>query len=251
VISLRSLLKLTWLELKIFAREPLGFIGGIVTPLVVFVVFTRMIGPGVIGGPPRPNWPGGGFLPVLTTILVALGAVGSLITIVSIYREGGILKRLRATPLRPTVILSTHVVVKLLMTAVSMMLMYLAGRRYVPAGAHVPYVSFAFAALFATWSILSIGFVVASLVPSARFAQPLATFVLYPMLVVSGLFFPVTMLPPVLQAVAKVVPLTYAVSLLSGIWRGDAWLAHRVDIAALLLTFVVCTAVSARVFRWE
>jgi ABC-2 type transport system permease protein len=239
VISLRSLLKLTWLELKIFAREPLGFIGGIVTPLVVFVVFTRMIGPGVIGGPPRPNWPG------------ALGAVGSLITIVSIYREGGILKRLRATPLRPTVILSTHVVVKLLMTAVSMMLMYLAGRRYVPAGAHVPYVSFAFAALFATWSILSIGFVVASLVPSARFAQPLATFVLYPMLVVSGLFFPVTMLPPVLQAVAKVVPLTYAVSLLSGIWRGDAWLAHRVDIAALLLTFVVCTAVSARVFRWE
>ena len=248
---LRSLLKLTWLEIKIFAREPLGLIGSILIPLIVFVVFARMIGPGVISGPPRPNWPGGGFLPVLTTVLIALSAVGSLITIVSIYREGGILKRLRATPLRPTVILSTHVLVKLLLTVTTLVLMYLAGRRYVPAGASVPYISFSIAALFATWSILSIGFVIASLVPTARFAQPLATLVLYPMLVVSGLFFPTSMLPPPLQLVSKAVPLTYAVSLLSGIWRGDSWAAHGLDVAALILTFLACTVVSSRVFRWE
>jgi ABC-2 type transport system permease protein len=71
------------------------------------------------------------------------------------------------------------------------------------------------------------------------------------MLVLSGLFFPLSMLPPVLQAVSKVLPLTYAVSLLSGIWRGDGWSAHALDIAALLLTFLACTALSARVFRWE
>jgi ABC-2 type transport system permease protein len=251
MLILRSLLKLTWLEIKIFAREPLGLIGSIFIPLIVFVVFARMIGPGVISAAARPSWPGGAFLPVLTTVLIALTAVGSLITIVSIYREGGILKRLRATPLRPTVILSTHVIVKLLLTALTMALMYVAGRRYVPPGVQVHYLSFATAALFATWSILSIGFVIASLVPTARFAQPLATLVLYPMLVVSGLFFPVSMLPPVLQAVSKVLPLTYAVSLLSGIWRGDAWSAHTLDIAALVLTFLACTALSAKVFRWE
>jgi ABC-2 type transport system permease protein len=250
-ITLRSLLKLTWLELKIFAREPLGLIGSVLIPLVVFVVFARLIGPGVVGGPPRRNWPGGGFLPVLTTILIALSAVGSLVTIVSIYREGGILKRLRATPLRPTVILSTHVIVKLLLTAVTMVLMYFAGRRYVPPGVDVPYVSFSIAALFASWSILSIGFIIASLVPTARFAQPVATLVLYPMLVLSGLFFPISTLSPWLQAVAKLLPLTYAVSLLSGIWRGDGWSAHGFDIVALVLTFLACTALSAKVFRWE
>jgi ABC-2 type transport system permease protein len=49
----------------------------------------------------------------------------------------------------------------------------------------------------------------------------------------------------------RVLPLTYAVSLLEGIWKGDAWLTHLGDVAALVLVFVVCTALSAKVFRWE
>ena len=54
-----------------------------------------------------------------------------------------------------------------------------------------------------------------------------------------------------LQAVARMLPLTYAVSLLRGIWHGDGWLAHVGDVGVLVLMFLVCTAVSARVFRWE
>jgi ABC-2 type transport system permease protein len=48
-----------------------------------------------------------------------------------------------------------------------------------------------------------------------------------------------------------VLPLTYAVPLLQGIWNGDAWLAHVGDVAALVVVFVVCAALSAKVFRWE
>jgi ABC-2 type transport system permease protein len=247
----RSLFKLTWLEIKIFAREPLGLFGSVVIPLVVFVGLSRLVPPSAVMGPPRRGWPGGGFLPVLTTVLIALSAVGSLITIVSIYREGGILKRLRATPLQPAVILTSHVIVKLLLTAVTMVLMFLAGRRYFPPGVPVPYLSFGVAALFATWAILSIGFVIASLVPTARFAQPVATFVLYPMLALSGLFFPIAALPPVLQLIARALPLTYAVSLLSGIWKGEPWSTHVVDLVALFATFAVCIAVSSKLFRWE
>jgi ABC-2 type transport system permease protein len=68
---------------------------------------------------------------------------------------------------------------------------------------------------------------------------------------ISGLFVPINMFPPVLQAVCRFNPFTYAVSLLQGIWVGDSWLAHTGDLAALALVFVVCTALSARVFRWE
>ena len=56
-------------------------------------------------------------LPVFAAVLIAISAVLSLVTIIAIYREGGILKRLRATPLRPQAILSAHVLVKLLLTA--------------------------------------------------------------------------------------------------------------------------------------
>jgi len=175
----------------------------------------------------------------------------SLITIVSIYREGGILKRLRATPLRPQTILTAHVIVKLGLTAATLALMVLAGKRYYPIGIHVPWFGFTIALLISTLSILSIGFLIASIVPTARFAQPIGAFIMYPMIAFSGLFAPVAAMPPVFRAVARVVPLTYAVSLLGGIWKGDAWSAHVGDVAALVVVFVICTALSAKVFRWE
>ena len=190
-------------------------------------------------------------LPVLASLLIAVSAVLSLVTIISIYREGGILKRLRATPLRPQTILTAHVIVKLLLTAATLALMVLAGKRYYPVGVHVPLFWFTIALLISTWSILSIGFLIASIVPTARFAQPIGAVILYPMIAFSGLFVPVESLPPVLRAVARVLPLTYAVSLLQGIWKGDAWSAHMGDVAALAVVFVVCTALSAKVFRWE
>ena len=41
---IRALLKLTWLEIKIFVREPLGLFGTIGIPVLVFVVMTRILG---------------------------------------------------------------------------------------------------------------------------------------------------------------------------------------------------------------
>jgi ABC-2 type transport system permease protein len=190
-------------------------------------------------------------LPVLASLLIAVSSVLSLVTIISIYREGGILKRLRATPLRPQTILTAHVMVKLTLTVATLALLVIAGKRYYPVGVQVPFFAFAMALLITTWSILSIGFVIASIVPTARFAQPIGAIVLYPMIALSGLFVPLESLPPALHAVARVLPLTYAVSLLEGIWSGDAWSAHVGDVAALVVVFLICTALSTKVFRWE
>jgi ABC-2 type transport system permease protein len=251
IIMLRGLWKLMWIEIKIFMREPLGALGTIGIPVLVFLVAGRVMGGRVEStSPAASNFVGVG-LPVLASVLIAIGAVLSLVTIISIYREGGILKRLRATPLRPQTILTAHVIVKLLLSAASLALMVLAGKRYYPAGIHAPLLGFTVALLISTCSILSIGFLIASIVPTARFAQPIGAVIMYPMIAVSGLFVPVESLPPVARAVARVMPLTYAVSLLEGIWRGEAWWAHARDVAALALAFIVCTALSAKVFRWE
>src|SRR5271163_3546393 len=239
---LRGLFKLTWIEIKIFLREPLGAIGTIVVPVIVFLVLGRVVG----GKLPQPALATNNFirvgLPVLASLLIAVSAVLSLVTIISIYREGGILKRLRATPLRPQTILSAHVIVKLLLTAATLALMVLAGKRYYPVGVHIPLFSFTIALLIATLSILSMGFLIASIVPTARFAQPIGAAIFYPLLSISGLFFPVAALPPALRVVAAMLPTTYAVSLLEGIWKGDAWSAHLGDVAALTVAFFLCTA---------
>ena len=132
-----------------------------------------------------------------------------------------------------------------------MALTVLTGKRYYPVGVHAPLLSFTIALLISTWSILSIGFLIASIVPTARFAQPIGAVILYPMIGISGLFLPVDSLPPVLHAVARALPLTYAVSLLQGIWNREPWSAHLGDVAALVVVFAVCTTLSAKVFRWE
>jgi ABC-2 type transport system permease protein len=98
---------------------------------------------------------------------------------------------------------------------------------------------------------LSIGFLIASIVPTARFAQPIGAAIFYPMLGLCGLFVPLAAMPPGMRDVARVIPLTYAVSLLQGIWRGEAWSAHWGDVGALVLVFAICTTLSAKVFRWE
>lgn len=246
---LRGLLKLTWIEIKIFLREPLGAIGTIVVPVLVFVLVGRAISTKA-QAPSMSNFARVG-LPVMVTILIVISTVLSLVTIISIYREGGILKRLRATPLRPQTILGAHVLVKLLLSAASLLLMVLAGRRYIPPGVHPPIISFAIALAISTWSLLSIGFFIASIVPTARFAQPIGAVVLYPMVGFSGLFVPVASFPPAFRVLAHLSPMNYAVNLLQGIWVGDPWSAHFVDVAALVVFFLLFTALSTKTFRWE
>lgn len=244
---MRGLWRLTWIEMKVFLREPLGAIGTILTPALIFILL------GKIG---RTLDPSGGVaassffrinVPVFVAILIACNTVLSLVAIIAIYREGGILKRLRATPLRPWTILTAHVVVMLLLTAMTLALLFLAGKRYYPPETHVSVISFSIALLISTWSILSIGFLIASVVPTARFAQPIGAVVLYPMVGLSGLFVPLDVLPSVLRH----LPLAYAVRLLQGIWVGEPWAAHMGDVGALTVVFIVCTALSAKVFRWE
>lgn len=246
---LKGFWKLTWVETKVFVREPLGLVGSILMPVVIFVVFARALGAG------HPALTEAGDAPfnvaILAAIVIAVGAVQSLVSIISIYREGGILKRLRATPLSPVTILGAHVVVKLAFTVVGLGLLVLAGRRLFPGVMQVNLFSFAAALLLGTLSILSLGFVLASIVPTARFAQPIGAAILYPMLALSGLFYPLERFPRWLQAIAYAFPTTHAVALLQGVWDGSGWMAHRGNAVALVILFAAFTGLSSKVFRWE
>lgn len=246
---LQGFWKLTWVETKIFIREPMGFVATLVMPVLVFILLGRALGARTAAAAPNPDIP---FNPaILAAVLIAISAVQSLVAIISIYREGGILKRLRSTPLSPVTILGAHVVVKLCFTVMSLSLLLLAGRRLFPGVMRVNVFSFTMAVLLGTFSILSLGFLIASVVPTARFAQPISAAVVYPMLALSGLFFPVERLSRPFQLVAYALPTTHAVALLQGVWEGSGWVAHWVNVAALLVLFVAYTSLSTRVFRWE
>lgn len=242
----RHLAKLTWVEIKIFIREPMGAIGTIVVPVILFVVLGRLLRDE--GGENRFVTEG---LPVFVVIFIAISAVLSLTTIIAIYREGGILKRLKATPLSPLVILSTHVVVKLILTSVTLGLLVLAGRRFYSGPPPPAPWSFLMGVILVTVSLLSLGFVLASVVRTARFAQPLGSILLYSLLSISGLFFPLEVLPDFWRIVALASPLTHGVELLRGLWTGAGWASHWIAVLALVANMAICTTLSSRIFRWE
>ena len=244
---LRGFWKLTWVEAKVFAREPMGLVGSLLIPVILFVVLGRSIGlkrPEVAAAPPFN-------VAILSALFIAIGAVLSLVAIIAIYREGGILKRLRATPLSPVTILGAHVFLKLVFTAIGLALLVLAGRRVFPGALEVNVFSFGAAVLLGTASILSLGFVIASLVPTSRFAQPIGAAIMYPMVALSGLFYPIENMSAPVRVLAAALPTTHAVALMQGVWDGSGWSAHLGDAAALVLIAAVCVAVATRVFRWE
>ena len=191
-------------------------------------------------------------LPIFASLLIAASAVLSLVAIIAIYREGGILKRLRATPLRPHTILTAHVLVKLLFTAITLAVMVLVGRRYYPVGAHVPLVSFTLALLISTVSIALARLPHRQHRPhrALRAADRHADRVsdARPLGAVRADRRAAAAAAGRRRACCRS---TYAVSLLRGIWRGDGWLAHAGDVAMLAVLFLVFIAISARVFRWE
>lgn len=239
--------KLSWVETKVFMREPMGVIATLGMPVLIFVILGESFGNDSMQ---QMSEPGALFnLPIFATLLIAVSTVISLVAVVSIYREGGILKRLRATPLSPITILAAHVFVKTVFSLLGLGLLVMVGRRLLPGGMRVDLVPFAAALVLGTMSILALGFVIASVVPTARFAQPLTAALFYPMIGISGLFFPLERLGRPLHLLALALPTTHTVSLLRGVWDGNGWLWSNA--IALIVILLVCTAVSARVFRWE
>ena len=246
----RGFWNLTWVEIKIFLREPLGVIGSVVIPIAIFLIFGRAIGGRTAGSERAAEYLGRDF-PIFIALFIAISAALSLVAVISIYREGGILKRLRATPLRPTTILGAHVVVKLLFTSITLGLMLLAGRRFYPVSLDLNLWSFLGALLVSTVAVISLGFIIASVVPTARFAQPLGSLILYPMIAVSGLFVPLDRMGTVWEVIGRILPLSHVVDLMRIAWAGGSWLEVLPSLGALTLTVAVCLAVSSKVFRWE
>jgi ABC-2 type transport system permease protein len=96
-----------------------------------------------------------------------------------------------------------------------------------------------------------LGFVLGSILPTARTAQAVAMALFYPMMFLSGAAMPKEILPMTIKRVAGFLPLTHVVDLLRGLWLGEPWSRHLTEVAVLAGLFVICVAVSLKTFRWE
>ena len=247
---MRGLIKYTWTEIKLFLREPMGAFFTLVFPLMMLFLFGS-----IYGNDPSPYFNGYGTIDVSVPAYIAMiigttGIMGLTITMAT-YREKGILRRLRVTPLQPQVILFAQVVVIFLMTAAGMLLLIGAGKAVYQMRFEGNTFSVALAFVLGSLSFFSLGFVLASIMPNARTAQVVGMVIFYPMLFLSGAGLPLELLPDQVRAFSKFLPLTHVVTLLRGLWTGDPWSQHLTEVWVLLGMLLAGVLISAKTFRWE
>jgi ABC-2 type transport system permease protein len=247
---MHSLLKMTWMEAKLFLREPVGAFFTLVFPLMFLVLFGS-----ISSGESAAAFGGQNMIdtaiPTLTAMIIGTTGLMSTTITMATYRENGILRRLRTTPVGPLVVLAAQVIVVFGMTCLGMLLLIAAGMLVY----HVRFEGNAFSVLagftLGSLSFFGIGFILAGTMPTARTAQVAGMVLLYPMMFLSGAFFPVALLPEAVQKVAAFMPLTYVVNLLSGLWNGQPWGDHLLDVGVLVVMLLLGIIVSLKTFRWE
>jgi len=247
---MKALLKLFWVEFKLYLRQPQAAFFALLFPLLLLIMFGS-----IYGNTPSPFFGGRGMVDVSTPAYIAIimGSTGflSISIIVSAYRERGILRRFRATPLRPAAIIGAQVGVNFVMTLAGTLIL-VAGARLIydmRFGGAVGAVLLGFT--LSTLSFFAVGFVVASVSRTARVAQMLGMLLYFPNIFLSGATVPKEIFPPAMRSISRVLPMTHVVNLMQGLWIGEPWSKHAVEVAVLAGLLVVGAIVSAKTFRWE
>lgn len=241
-------------EQKSYWRNPASAFFTFAFPLVFLVIFASLnsgVTVDFLGGLAYNQF----YIPAIIAFGVMSATYSQLAVTLSLRRDNGILKRARATPLPAWALIGgltlSSVLVSILLTALTASLGLLAYGVTFPG--HWPALLLALVVGAATFC--AVGIMVSTFVPNADAAPAVVNAVFFPVLFLSGTFFP---LPPtsVLSRIADVFPVrhfTQAVftafdpRLPHGPGAGFAWR----DVAVLGLWGVLASAVAVRRFRWE
>ena len=248
---MKSLLKMTWMEAKLFLREPVSAFFTLIFPLLMLFIFGSIYGNTPPPGSDNSQGAIGSLIPTFTAMIIGMAGLMPVTITMATYRENGILRRLGTTPVSPLVVMGAQVIVVFTMTALGMFLLIAAGKLVY----HVQVDGNAFSILggfvLSCLSFFGIGFILAGTMPTARTAQIVAMVLLYPMLILSGAGWPRELMPATVAKLSAFLPLTYVVNLLRGLWIGEAWGQHTTDVIILLVMLVAGVFISVKLFRWE
>jgi ABC-2 type transport system permease protein len=247
---MRSYRALTWVSFKLYLREPIATFFTMAFPPMLVLLFGA-----IYGNEPQSVFGGLGTMDISMPAYSALilGTIGFLSVPITTagYREQGVLRRFRVTPMKPIAYLFADVTTNLIVTMLGMGLLVMVGWTLYRIQFEGNVLSVLLAVILSGLAMFSVGYLIASVAPSARLAQVIGMVIFYPMMFLSGAGMPIEVLPESLRRVSAYLPLTYVVRLLRGLWFGQTWGEHLSEVAVLAGVLAVASLVAARLFRWE
>ena len=191
------------------------------------------------------------FVPSMLGLSVMQVGIFAAIPLVA-DREKLILKRLAATPLRRWQLVGSNVLMRLLIALAQAVIIVAVGSFFFGVEITGSILLTAFFVVLGSVTFLALGYVIASFATTEDSANGMTSVVQFPMMFLSGTFFPIQAMPDALQAVARIIPLTYLADALRQVMVGGVPFATLGVCAAVLLGWlVVCFAIASRKFRWQ
>jgi ABC-2 type transport system permease protein len=191
------------------------------------------------------------FVPSMLGLSVMQVGIFAAIPLVA-DREKLILKRLAATPLRRWQLVGSNVLMRLLIAMTQAVIIIAVGT--LAFGVEIVgslLLTAGFVALGAV-AFLSLGYVIASFAKTEDAANGMTSMIQFPMMFLSGAFFQIDQMPPFLQVIARLIPLTYLADALRQVMVDGAAFAPLWVCAAVLLGWlVVCFGIASQKFRWQ
>ena len=191
------------------------------------------------------------FVPsILAMALMQLGVFAAIPLVAQ--REKLILKRLNATPLSRATLVGSNVAMRLLIAVVQTVLIIGIGAQLFGVTIVGNVLLLAGLIVLGALTFLAIGYVIASYARTEESANALTSVVQFPLMFLSGIFFPIDFMPDWLQPVAAILPLTYlGDALRQTMVGGAAYVPLQVDVLVLGVWLVGSFLISARFFRWQ
>ncbi|HEX5465103.1 MAG TPA: ABC transporter permease [Candidatus Limnocylindrales bacterium] len=191
------------------------------------------------------------FVPsILAMALMQLGVFAAIPLVQD--REKLILKRLGATPLPRWTLVGSNVLMRLLIALAQTALIL--GIGIVALGVEVTgsWPLIIGIVLLGAVTFIALGYVIASFARTEEAANGITQVVQVPMMFLSGIFFPIALMPSWMKGIATILPLTYlGDALRQTMVGGSPFVPLAVGLAILAGWLVVCLAISARFFRWQ
>ena len=190
-------------------------------------------------------------VPGLLAMAISQSAVFGIAFALVAFRAKGILRRLRLTPMPLWEFATARVLMALSLALAQAAVLLAVGHFVFGVSIAGNLLSVIPLVLLGALCFIAIGLLVGSVAKTEDAAAAMANLVTLPMTFLAGVFFPLDSAPGVVQAVSKVLPLTYLANGLRGVAVRDHSFAWTVPKLGVLAAFtVVIVAASLRSFRW-
>jgi ABC-2 type transport system permease protein len=187
---------------------------------------------------------------ILAMSVLFLGLFGAVPLVQ--WREKQVLKRFGATPIHRSTIVSSQVAYRLALAVVQALIIILVAYFIFHVQVVGSWLVMLGLVVLGTLTFVSIGYVAVSRARTVEGAMPIIQLIQFPMLFLSGIFFPVDFIPGFMRPIVTAVPLTYLGDALRQTMVNATPLhSLAIDMAVLAGWLVVCMALAIRFFRWE